>query len=173
VLLRDFFAQKGTFAVSPKVAVIDVHTGLGPVGVDTILVDDAASAAAAKRMYGSGAVVEDTSGAGKGPAAGAAYMDTKGTSGQGFAQMAGHRLPIGDKLLVATQEFGTVPISLLAAKALVFEHAAWRRAPELRPYYADQLRAAFYPSHNKAWKASIVARGLAVLDETIGWVQEE
>lgn len=119
---------------------IDVHTGLGSRGRDTIIVDDKDSVAP---MLDDTCVIEV---AGDGPTA----YKMRGT----FIQLTKPRL-VG-----LMQEFGTEgPIAVLHAlrneRALLISEP---NAPIDHPI-RQRLRDVFYPSSDAAWQAAVLARG--------------
>ena len=143
---------------SRRVVVLDVHTGLGPPGKDSMLVDTEDERARAASFLTTAYSVESPFSAGAGANAG--YEDAMGTGclKGAFAEK--------DDVLFVTQEFGTQP-GVLVARALIIENQAYHAAPGSSQHDAAKqlLKEAFYVP-TKAWRAAIVTRGLAALAQT-------
>ena len=174
VLLRDFVTQRlghdfGPGADSERVGTvtwIDVHTGLGPPGVDTLLTKLSAgvdSNAEARKWFGNGAQVQDTgspTSAGEGDV-GAGYELTIGFAGAFYPRF----FHADARTLFVTQEFGTVP-GVLVARAMILENGAFNHAPAQQPAWSAFTRDAFYV-RTTAWRRSVLERGLALLHQAI------
>lgn len=142
------FAPKLKYAVG-----IDVHTGLGPCGVDTLIVDTP-TCPIAKQVF-SGALV----------------MDSTASSGAA----SGYDLAVGfltdfplygsARAVTVCQEFGTINAVFVAA-AMILENAAYHHArnSKIHKYYGKRLRDAFYVN-TPTWKHSILQRGIKVYEQ--------
>ena len=171
---------KNLLEVAQEVILIDVHTGLGPSGVDTLAIDNAQQFALLDNTFPSdfdksgsiiGGLRESTSGdvRNNGQAINsnmAGYDLTVGMLTKDFCNtwLAPH-LPIDRKLCI-TQEFGTIS-SVIVGKLLVDENWAFHHAPEfLKKAYGHRLKYAFYPG-TRSWKQSVLKRGLKVVLQSI------
>ena len=123
--------------------VLDVHSGLGPVGVDTLMpplsssggaVDDATNAAAVEAIFGSPAgtdvlgqdfLLGANPAASSGADASSGYELTRGSTENYLLHLAG----AGGwaRALQVTQEFGTLP-GPLVLRGMVIERAEWLHA---------------------------------------------
>jgi len=157
VLLWEFLQR---FENSSTISWIDVHTGLGKSGIDTLLVQRQEEADQLQEAFpnntfevlgGDGDVV-------------AGYELTKGI----LHELYRHRfLDDADSLFLA-QEFGTVAVSLVV-RALVLENMAHHHIDDkaARSPWTQFTRDAFYPSGDAEWRQSIVQRGLNALAAVI------
>jgi hypothetical protein len=157
---------KKTFPSPSRVVSIDVHTGLGPAGMDSLLVSSEASRAKAAAIFTTAYKVESPLSPGSGAASG--YQDTLGMAIlHGCWPQGGGAKEIERSVdvLDVTQEFGTVA-GVLVARATILENAAYHFARGSPQHAATRvmLKDAFMvPTH--AWQRSIVSRGLAALQE--------
>ena len=139
---------------------LDFHTGLGPFGVDSLLIsneegDDAFASLSAR--YGETVQSLD-------PDEGVAYR-IRGGMLEGFAA----RWPAVDWTLI-TQEFGTLKL-VAVLKALRAENrmTQWSGIEERKKSYSDErkrLVEVFSPASLK-WQAMIMARGQALVDDAL------
>jgi len=173
-LLKEWLEQflsnnnnnNGTLATG-AVTWVDVHTGLGPFGVDTLLVSNNSIDGDMETSY---AHLQQyfTAGAPSG-------SDTARTVAQGYEQVKGfindYYQPVFAKqqpnaALIVTQEFGTWP-AIWVGRALIWENAAHRHLPAApaREWAQRTTKPAFYPQHSRRWRRAILERGVRV------WVQ--
>lgn len=157
-----------------RALIVDVHTGLGPSGVDTIGVDGGVgafgSSAAARRAaadcFGDGdrGALRYVLGGGGGGDALEGYDVVEGETAN-YLKLMGY----GDGLCV-TQEFGTVP-GPQVLKAVVKYRAVTRSGAGdgAKDGAAREMRAAFYPN-SAPWRAKVKGRGTVVLDEALRWL---
>ena len=135
---------------------IDVHTGLGRSGEDTMLLHDAATKE-------DGALVFDGS-------------HIPGLHKEGSEVSHGYELTIGfcepyfqrlfDKTAwLVTQEFGTKSV-ILVGRALILENMYYHHAPESMNKGKALLQSSFYV-RTPEWRRAILTRGLRVLDQGI------
>ena len=163
-ILKSFLMERFTGTDEGIVTWIDVHTGLGPSGKDTLMPDvrpDSKMSATKEteaHFPGAFAINHMTSGSGD---VAAGYELTTGTVGLFYPRL----FPNSRKPLVVTQEFGTLP-GILVARAMILENQAFVHAPETQPTWSEYTRDAFYV-RTDAWRASILERGLAVLHQAI------
>ncbi|CAJ1435307.1 unnamed protein product [Effrenium voratum] len=178
VLLRDFF-QRFAEVEARKVAWVDVHTGLGPTGVDVLLgsgkdypklqelfpkiagesdgpqnsfgltVDEVL-----KRRCGEGAELE-MNGAHFSASQSAGYEFSVGILSSDwvttfFAKNSG-------QVLQVAQEFGTLG-NLSVARALMLENYGWNHDRQNHDFWRTYTRDAFYVRTGD-WKARVLRRG--------------
>ncbi|DBA04485.1 TPA: hypothetical protein N0F65_010081 [Lagenidium giganteum] len=170
VLIQQFLRQHLDLAAVKRVTVVDVHTGLGAPGQDTLMIgpstssqDDAkatySSSVSAKRL----ALIGDSS---NGVSEG--YDGATGFVVDGFARMFGDD---ATKRLAVVQEFGTTP-GVFVLKATMEENVMFQRGHGgARLPYASKLRDVFYLHRSASWKRSVVERGQAVAQETLDKLQ--
>ncbi len=160
-------------ARSSAALVIDVHTGLGPTGVDTLMPHMGAAAAshidASVRFFGKpswGAqgtdfLIEGSSEAGD-------AIDPSAGSGYDLAEGGTHNLlramPGWAKAMHVTQEFGTMK-GVLVLRAMMVERAEWvhRGGSALG---ARNSRAAFYVK-TASWQRRVVRRGTELVAQAL------
>lgn len=149
-VLRAVLKAHVAAAHATETIYIDVHTGLGPTGVDTFMVSDAQEEAKAKQVF-HGARVQNDQTASSGPSS-------------GYNLAMGVIRPIdelGANALVVTEEFGTVH-GLFVARATILENAAYRlcRGSYVHAVMQTWVRDAFYPQERN-FKESTLSRGSA------------
>ena len=138
-----------------KIVVIDVHSGLGPEGVDTLLVPSQVDKDGVKAIFGQDAKPEM---AGEG-AVSSGYELTVG--GFDYRSIVGGE---GKELVEFCAEFGTVP-SIVVARAMLMENAAYHLARDsyIHLVTAEWVRDAFYPQKIST-KKMYLARGTKAFD---------
>jgi hypothetical protein len=141
---------------------VDVHTGLGRSGGDTLLTS-AGWEEMERRYPGAGAVQDESAGEGD---VGGGYELTRGFC----RELMQHRFAPEARLQHFSQEFGTLP-GVLVARAMVLENQAWNYAQREQAYWASFTRDAFYV-RTPAWKESIVRRGVLVAEQAMARAQE-
>ena len=163
-ILKGFLTKRFTGTDKGIVTWIDVHTGLGPSGKDTLMPDVRADSKLSvlketeAHFPGAFAINHMTSGSGD---VAAGYELTMGTVGLFYPRLfSNSRKPI-----VVTQEFGTLP-GIFVARAMILENQAFVYAPETQPTWSEFTRDAFYV-RTDAWRTSILDRGLAVLHQAV------
>jgi hypothetical protein len=147
---------------------LDVHTGLGPCGVDTMLYKYREEVAAfcvealgepKQKGYIMGSKADEKNAA-------AGYDLTKGLSSM-YLPILGAQAPGWKQGLSMTQEFGTVsPIAVIKACArenAAFVHGATQE--EAKEAVAE-VRDAFYV-HSSAWQEAVMKRGVTVLQQLL------
>ena len=157
---------------------IDVHTGLGPMGVDSLIVKPTSLSqpdfdvqTEMKQWFPNGkytSLGDDKDSVSKG------YEHIKGILVYYFEKNLfvnsnndddNNKNNDDQPLLIMTQEFGTVP-TLLVAHALIVENAAYfctsLNRPEKLAWATRTTRRAFYPQSPK-WRQDVLARGLTLL----------
>lgn len=161
-VLRDFIREHvaGGGGGGGVLTLIDVHTGLGPSGEDTLMPKgDAGFLAAEMPKHFPGAPVEDSSPGGGDVAAG--YELTIGGAPEYYVQLFDRAVrPLG-----MTQEFGTVP-GVFVARAMILENQAFVYAPHEQPAWSELTRDAFYV-RTEPWRKSVLGRGLTLLHQSI------
>ncbi|GLD99937.1 hypothetical protein PINS_up008665 [Pythium insidiosum] len=138
--------------------VIDVHTGLGPAGFDTLMMKSGGLSLDVARS-----IFRDRTPVISG--------DSSDDAASGYENATGYLctglewfLPAHVNTVCLTQEFGSVP-GLFVLNAMIQENAMFHHAPSRRLPYAEQLRDVFYVHRSGKWKSDVVGRGLTVLDE--------
>jgi len=150
----------GVLPMCGRAVWLDFHTGLGPFGVDSLLISneegDEAFASLATRY---GETVQSLD-----PDAGVAYR-IRGGMLEGVAA----RWPAVDWTLI-TQEFGTVkPVAVLQALRAENRMTQWSGIEERKKSYSDErkrLVEVFSPASLK-WQGMIMRRGQALVDDAI------
>lgn len=195
-ILRDFL--KPYCAAARRLVVIDVHSGLGPSGADTLMCDSKAQFKVASEIWPSGCLIDEPSDAGE-DSASSGYTNAVGSSdlralcfgtiSRSFAASDAAKTPEisaqianrrnnepaeanFDLYMAVTQEFGTVP-PIFVARGVLFENAAFnlsRNSPSHR-MGQEMSRGAFYVE-SYAWKESVLRRGLERLDQTVEYLKK-
>ena len=176
LLLQEFLVKEGFTTNAGMLTWIDVHTGLGPSGIDTLLAhgtgkrDGAKGDGAGDYFYGSPRPVQyhfgqggESDGMGGGDVT-SGYDLSRGIMNEYYAKLFQKSSP-GVHPLIVTQEFGTVP-GILVARGMILENMAYNYAREFQPYWSQFSRDAFY-IRTDAWRRSILSRGLIVLRQAI------
>jgi hypothetical protein len=163
VALRDFLTTNINFAAVTKLAVVDVHTGLGRSGEDTLMLMTPTKMSLAKTVfnqefdYGNIASMDDTSN----PVT-QGYSEVAGYVAQGIAELL--PAPASVDVVAVVQEFGTVP-GVFVLKATAQENAFYHHAPTRRLPYAERLRDVFYTHGSETWKFTVLWRGVRVFNK--------
>ena len=146
-----------------RIVWIDFHTGLGPFGVDSLLVSESADSSALTARYGSRVQVLD-------PAKSVAYK-IRGGIQSGIEA----RFPDIDWTSI-TQEFGTIkPIPLLKLARAENRLTHWSGKPPLRRLRSPERSAmlkGFSPDSAK-WRVMILKRSRAIIEDAINHLSEE
>tara|TARA_B110001452_G_scaffold201812_1_gene171896 strand:- start:3336 stop:4628 length:1293 start_codon:yes stop_codon:yes gene_type:complete len=165
---------------------LDVHTGLGPTGVDTLIpsmTHDGATPEAThaaihrifgrdRRALGTDFLIDAPTPGEATDSASAGYDLTKGTTGGYPARIGGWQ-----RALHITQEFGTVAPPLVL-RGMVIERAEWRhRPPAARAECpgsalgANHARDTFYV-RTADWQAKVVRRGVQLAEQALKALEE-
>ncbi|MBU2570727.1 MAG: M14 family metallopeptidase [Gammaproteobacteria bacterium] len=140
-----------------RVAVVDIHSGLGPYGYGEVISDHppgSKAATLAKRWFGD-SVTE--------PALGTSTSVPK----LGLLDYAWHKA-LGDRGCYITLEFGTYSLDTLF-QVLRKENYFWHRDPETRQLshpIRQQIRDYFYPD-KKDWQEMVLFRSEQVLTQAL------
>lgn len=139
-------------------AVIDLHSGLGPFGYGEVICDhlpDSAGTAAARRWYGDSVTL---------PALGTSSSVPK----LGLLDYLWHAV-MNDRSCYVTLEFGTYPTRGLF-DILLQDHRLWAESGpdtgELRREHARAMRRHFCPD-DRAWREMVLFRGRQVIDQAL------
>ncbi|KAJ3319763.1 hypothetical protein HDV06_005964 [Boothiomyces sp. JEL0866] len=167
VLLSEFLKKHIDADAVKKLAFLDIHTGLGPSGFDTLMVEqsglDILNAKSVDEEFLSHAVplgdANDDASSG--------YDTVKGTAIAGLQRLFNNT----DFNALVTQEFGTVS-NLAVFRALRAEAAAFRLKTNDRKVYGKAVRDVFYSSNDPKWKTSVVERGLRVFEQVYNSLNE-
>jgi hypothetical protein len=162
-LLEEFLRNFLSSNSRDSVTLVDVHTGLGALGVDTLLGLTSSSnfpGAELDKWF---------------PGAQNPYSSQDGAAvSQGYAKVQGlmhdFMKPLfgtDQQILTVTQEFGTLP-TLLVARALVLENAAYHHlsSDEHLEWAKRTTRAAFYPQ-SSYWRKQVLERGVLLLQQAM------
>jgi len=114
---------------------IDVHTGLGPKGVDTLLVETPEEGEDAAKWFEDAPALDVTDPTAKGDVA-AGYDLSRGFISELYIK----RFPVaeaaGRPAMVMGQEFGTLP-GIFVARAMILENQAFQYDPVNQPYWVS------------------------------------
>jgi len=167
VLLKQFLHERNYLQMR-EIIMLDVHTGLGPSGKDTLFISRGADL-----VNKSGYLPEDDYGRGINSylgdeGAGKGYEDTDGGSVNILEWFPQRTLGIG-----IGQEFGTVN-SVAVSRALVLDHYAhfWHVGNESRKKAYERTRGVFYLRLD-GWKQSVVDRGVRVFGQLLKFWNHE
>lgn len=170
-LLDHFLRQHVLTDENTKFGMIDVHTGLGAPGEDTLLLQRQTNVTLAREVFSMGdagqastrivPVHTDESGVSEG------YDSAEGFTMDGLtvllAELSGDGKREAD--LLVTQEFGTVP-GVFILRATIEENAFFNaKAAACRLPAAQNLRDVFYLHQSASWKRSVLDRGVHVFDQ--------
>ncbi|CAI5712515.1 unnamed protein product [Hyaloperonospora brassicae] len=162
VLLREFLQKHVDFDVVTKFAMIDVHTGLGPAGVDTLMLGTDSDVAVARSVffgpeYANKVVFahDNDNPVSRG------YDDVGGLVYNGVAGLLSPQTK--ENAVLLCQEFGTVP-GVFILKALIEENVMYKHdsSSAARLPYAQKLRDVFYLHQSNSWKSEVLRRGADV-----------
>ena len=161
-VLREFITAR-------RVVLIDVHSGLGPSGMDTLMVSTKAERELTLRVFPrhDEKFVEDESDK-SGPVGGGAYANSGGyVAGYPDILFGNSEVHLG-----VTQEFGTVA-PLEVVRAMVRENAAWNYArwTAVHREAAAIARDVFYVP-KAAWKQSCLEKGEALLEQGVEFLSK-
>eukprot|EP00928_Gymnodinium_smaydae_P055523 TRINITY_DN3903_c0_g1_i1.p1 TRINITY_DN3903_c0_g1~~TRINITY_DN3903_c0_g1_i1.p1 ORF type:complete len:433 (+),score=73.26 TRINITY_DN3903_c0_g1_i1:65-1300(+) len=191
-VLRDFMVKHFSDVKASSVSWIDVHTGLGPCGVDVLMGSstyrEEMKALFPKRpgvcdgfMCGSGKRTTDDTIALRCDNSGKDAAKAVGGKRGPVTQAAGYELTVGGfgsvwvsrffqpdsgQALVVTQEFGTLR-NLSVARALMLENVGYHFDRENHEFWRTYTRDAFYVRTPK-WKRCIATRGEEVFWTLMG-----
>ena len=159
--------------------VIDVHTGLGPQGIDTLMIGHQSNASKVESIFPTEYLNENTKnimqsrkghitggvkevlGSGSVGSPSSGYEETIGTT-DSLCTTWRHPMLSPDKSVCVTQEFGTVN-SIFVGNALIKENQAFFGTNDaLKQFYAKRMRDVFFVNKT-SWKKNIVRRGVAVI----------
>jgi hypothetical protein len=136
-----------------RLAVVDIHTGLGPFGYGELICDhapDSAGTRAARRWYGEGVAL---------PLAGTSFSVPK----SGLVDYAFHPF-MGEDGCFVTLEFGTYRTQELL-DVVIEDHRRWA-VGERCPDPAGPMRRHFFPE-DVSWREMVLWRGLQVLRQAV------
>eukprot|EP01104_Vermistella_antarctica_P010053 TRINITY_DN264_c6_g1_i1.p1 TRINITY_DN264_c6_g1~~TRINITY_DN264_c6_g1_i1.p1 ORF type:complete len:477 (+),score=100.98 TRINITY_DN264_c6_g1_i1:36-1433(+) len=161
----DNAADAATFIESTRtLALIDVHSGLGPPGIDTILcTGNTVCSQFSKKILPNHIVGEEKEDSGDGSGTGSsAYIAATGFTT--LYENAFTNLNL-NRSYVVTEEFGTVPVTAVI-RALVMENAAYHYARDTHHHLAAgrDVRNAFYLAWSDKWMCDVLTRGLDIFE---------
>ncbi|KAF4043949.1 hypothetical protein GN244_ATG03824 [Phytophthora infestans] len=164
VLLQNFLREHVDFNAVTKFAMVDVHTGLGPAGVDTLMLGAGSDMETARIVFSGSEytnkvvfVHDNDNPVSRG------YDGVGGFTFDGVAKLLGPQLE--KNALLFCQELGTVP-GVFILKAMVEENAIYHHGSSSanRLPYAQKLRDVFYLHQSSSWKSDVLRRGADVYD---------
>lgn len=164
-----------------QIVLVDVHTGLGPEGVDTIFTNppSALKNFPTEYDYGSSAIETDR----KRTVTGGIHAGVPSTRMKESDAMSGYELTIGlstvgfcesflaqklskDKVTCMLQEIGTVS-AVTVGRTMIAENYAYAHGTDAeKALYTERYRKCFYVDTLK-WKRNVVRRGLKVVLESL------
>ncbi|KAG5472519.1 hypothetical protein LSCM1_03920 [Leishmania martiniquensis] len=149
-VLREVLKKHAAATGATEAVYIDVHTGLGPSGVDTMMLKSDHGSEKCRDVF-PGARTDDAKTAKSGPSS-------------GYDLAAGTIRPLtelGPNTLAVTEEFGTVS-PLFVARAVILENAAYHlcRGSFVHAVMQTWMRDAFYPQEIR-YKQATLKRGSA------------
>lgn len=157
-ILWDFL--KTNVPRKQTVTMVNVHTGLGIAGHDTILTASSSgiSPQELSQIFTNSSIPSLTQ---SGTDVAAGYDLAKGTAEDFFAPLFSKKSD-----WIVTQEFGTIPM-LFVGTALILENMARQYLPESQAMeWTTLTRSAFYKRTPK-WRKDVLVRGLRVLHQAI------
>ena len=169
LILREVISEYTSS--SSHLVLVDVHTGLGPSGVDSLGINLHRGRALAANDFPTevtdgrvtGGVHDSISRPGE-DSAFAGYALTRGTiSGELCGQVA-QESPHLATVLCLTQEIGTVSNVVVGAAQVLENNAFFFGSEEQRERYAGRLRDVFCLK-GRNWRFNVVRRGLAVIGD--------
>mmetsp|Transcript_2394 Transcript_2394/g.6658 ORF Transcript_2394/g.6658 Transcript_2394/m.6658 type:complete len:209 (+) Transcript_2394:3-629(+) len=159
-LLRAHMERNFGDVFGEEVAWVDVHTGLGPSGVDVLLCRSQDKSLTAGSFPGVGVQCFDDPTASGSQAAG--YELTRGTM-ESLYEGVFRKRGMGVGALILTQEFGTVP-GIFVARALILENRGYHFDSARHERWRQYTRDAFYV-RTPCWKRAVLGRGAAVFEQ--------
>lgn len=143
---------------------IDLHTGLGPFGVDTILMGSVPGMTdAAQHVQATFPEAQHPATSANGNTVAQGYEDVRGST-KDYVQTAftADQLP-----LIVTQEFGTLH-NVWVGRAMIIENAAYQHLPpdQALDWAKQTTLPAFYPQ-SRVWRSRILQRGVRVLRQAM------
>lgn len=147
-VLRKVLKEHAAATGATEAVYIDVHTGLGSTGVDTMIIKSSQEAEKCRKVF-PGVRIDNSQTATSGPSA-------------GYNLAAGIIRPLaelGPNTLAAVEEFGTVN-PIFVARALILENAAYRlcRGSYVHAVMQSWMRDVFYPQEI-GYKRATLKRG--------------
>jgi hypothetical protein len=164
-VLTEFLVASGLTETVKHLTLIDVHSGLGPMGDDTLMFSVDAERAC-KLFSGAHGCEHVGSGNFSADAPSAGYERTVGTvtEPKGYVSLFKHAQP--ENTLSFAQEFGTVP-PLHVMLALIRENQAFRFGDDAtRRQFAQQIYDTFVPL-TRATRANTVKRGVTLVQQAL------
>ncbi|KAJ0406153.1 hypothetical protein ATCC90586_001199 [Pythium insidiosum] len=170
LLLEDFLQRAVDFEAVERFAVVDVHTGLGKSGQETLFLTDKVSFDVMSRVFAREIEENIANGiANSTNVVTSGYDVVSGVVCDGVAQL----VPADRRhhVLSVAQEFGTVPPHFVL-KAMTEENAVYQEAPTRRLPYAERVRDVFYVHRSASWKRSVLDRGVALVHKLVAHLQQ-
>jgi Protein of unknown function (DUF2817) len=164
-----------------QIVLVDVHTGLGPEGVDTIFTNPPSALKHFATEYDYGSVAPDAGK--KGAVTGGIHSGLPNNRMKESDAMSGYELTIGhttvgfcesfltqnlskDKVTCMLQEIGTVS-AVTVGRTMIAENYAYSHGSEAeKALYTERYRKCFYVD-TRQWKRNVVRRGLKVVLQSL------
>ena len=153
------------FSSAKRSVLLDIHTGLGPSGIDTLMTGNQSYFEEAKKAFEGVREVECAR-------CGVARSTSTGYESQ-RGSMNAFSFFENKPLFQLTVEFGTVPM-MVVGFGVVFENAAYNTVPdsELHLEAGRRLRNVFY-SHTLPWKRSVLSRGMETVRISLNYLSQQ
>ncbi|ETP38557.1 hypothetical protein F442_13874 [Phytophthora nicotianae P10297] len=172
-LLQDFLREHVDFNTVTKFAMVDIHTGLGPAGVDTLMLGTGSDMAVARSVLSGPEYTNKV----------VFMQDNENSVARGYDGVGGLTSDGVSKLLTSQtkgnallfcQEFGTVP-GVFVLKALIEENTMYYHGSSSagRLPYAQKLRDVFYLHQSSSWKSEVLRRGADVYDRLFAYLSSQ
>lgn len=152
---------------TPIVTWVDVHTGLGRYGDDTILCGKSQTWWTPQKLATAfpGSTVPGVDADGDNVNNGYQHIIGDGISFLRSMLVSETDSKDNENVLLVVQEFGTVS-GFMAARSLVMENTIRQHTPERTGYGQELMKQAFY-IQKPSWRKKILSRGIKVLDQAI------
>lgn len=164
-----------------QIVLVDVHTGLGPEGVDTIFTNPPSALKHFETEYDYGSAASDTGK--KGTVTGGIHSGLPSRRMKESDAMSGYELTIGhttvgfcesflaqklskNRVTCMLQEIGTVS-AVTVGRTMIAENYAYSHGSEAeKALYTERYKQCFYVNTQK-WKRNVVRRGLKVVLQSL------
>mmetsp|Transcript_82535 Transcript_82535/g.238492 ORF Transcript_82535/g.238492 Transcript_82535/m.238492 type:complete len:407 (+) Transcript_82535:144-1364(+) len=160
-LLSDYIRKKFGSTRGVEVVWIDVHTGLGSCGVDTLMCAGRDRVMAEGKFPGAELQCVDST---PGDDVAGGYDLTRGFLHDLYPGVFQNEAD-AERPLLLTQEFGTMS-AITVGRALIIENRGYQHDIENHEYWRQYTRDAFYV-RTDSWRRSILERGACVLKQAV------
>ncbi|KAJ3273463.1 hypothetical protein HDV01_004383 [Terramyces sp. JEL0728] len=167
LLLTEFLNKHIDVDAVQKLGMIDIHTGLGPSGHDTLMIEPRGTDIMKSKSVDKEFLSHAVSAGDANDDASSGYDAVNGTIISGVPKLFKN----AQYNALVTQEFGTVS-NLTVLKALRAEAAAYRLSKEDSRGHDKVVRDVFYSRNDPKWKTSVVDRGIRVFEQVYNSLNE-